>query len=137
MRKVFLIATLAALLGVRAAPHFEVIKPDQTDDFDAMMDLAVEIGSLNIYFAVMLESDWTGNVEQRKKNVAAITGVIKDLGQQVTAYVSYQNTEFPGVFAVVSPQGLEALYNDERVLVIIYGTLVPTVDGEGAEWVHD
>ena len=125
-----------ALAGVRPAPYFEVIKPDQTDDIDAMMDLAVQIGSINIYFAVMPETKWTGSKQQRERNVITITGIINDLGRDMIAYVSYENTEYPGVFAVVSADGLEALFDDERVKIMIYGTLVPNSDGDGAEWVR-
>jgi hypothetical protein len=135
LRRLVLLITLVALAGVRSAPFFEVIKPDQIGDIDAMMDLAVEIGSINIYFAVMPETEWTGSKEQRKCNVTTITGVIVDIGRDIIAYVSYENTEYPGVFAVVTPDGLEALFDDERVIVLIYGTLAPSVYGTSAEWV--
>ena len=137
MHRLLLLVTLLALAGVRPAPHFEVIKPDQTADIDAMMDLAVEIGSINIYFSVMTESEWTGSKKQRAYNLTTITAVIIDLDRDVIAYVSYENTEYPGVFAVLTADGLEALYDDARVKVIVYGTLVPSADGEGAEWVRD
>ena len=131
-----MLITLTALVGIGPAPYFEVIKPDQTGDIDAMMDLAVQIGSINIYFAVMPKTEWTGSKEQREGNVITITGIINNLGRNMIAYVSYENTEYPGVFAVVTPDGLEALFDDERVKIIIYGTLVPNSDGDGAEWVR-
>ena len=68
--------------------------------------------------------------------MSTITGVIVDIGRDIIAYVSYENTEYPGVFAVVTADGLEALFGDERVKIMIYGTLVPAADGTGVEWVH-
>ncbi len=84
----------------------------------------------------MPKTEWTGSKRQRGRNVITITGIINNLGRNMIAYVSYENTEYPGVFAVVSPDGLEALFDDERVKIIIYGTLVPNSDGDGAEWVR-